>query len=183
MLTIELPATESFNNRTLEFVQFPAAKLVLEHSLRSISKWEGKHHKSFFDEGRMSGEEFLDYIVCMTVNTPKDPTVYDRLREKDLRSVITYMEDTHTAKTFPPPKKNHQNTVVRTSEDYYSAMAFYGIPFECENWHFGRLEALIQTCGKQQGESGGGKRRSFRETQLYYDQINEARLKKFGTKG
>ena len=53
MLTIdlperEIPQVELFNNETNEFITYPAVHvpaihLKLEHSLKSISKWESKH--------------------------------------------------------------------------------------------------------------------------------------------
>lgn len=48
MLTIIVPATESFDPITETFFSTKEQKLVLEHSLLSISKWESKWEKPFF---------------------------------------------------------------------------------------------------------------------------------------
>lgn len=182
MLEISLPAIEAFDNETNEFITFPAERLLLEHSLRSISKWEGERHESFFQDRQMSAEEFYCYVRCMTTNPVKDPTVYVRLSDQDIQDIIRYIEDPHTARPQPKKPKRHPPGSTQTSEDYYSAMAYYGISFECENWHFGRLAALIDRCSGQTA-NGGGKRMSFRETQMMFDEINSARLAKLGTKG
>lgn len=42
MLTITIPATELFDNKTQEFINTPEKTLQLEHSLVSLSKWESK---------------------------------------------------------------------------------------------------------------------------------------------
>lgn len=182
MLTISLPAFEAFDNETNEFLQFPEAKLILEHSLRSISKWEGLRHEAFFQDRQMSTEEFLDYIHCMTTNPQKDDRVYLRLTDANLQEIIRYIEDPHSARKMAKPKRNQRRT-AQTAEDFYSAMAYFGIPFECENWHFGRLAALIDKCSGQAGSGIGGKKMSFREQQMMFDEINTARLKRLGTRG
>lgn len=46
MLTIVIPATELFNEKTQEFIQSKEQVLQLEHSLVSISKWESKWRKT-----------------------------------------------------------------------------------------------------------------------------------------
>ena len=179
MLTIELPQLEVFDNQTMEFITYPPAKLLLEHSLRSISKWEGKWHTPFPLGETMTNEEFLDYVRCMTTNPQKDMTVYFRIGQKEAKEIIDYMQDSHTAKTFydkPKPRIR----IKQTAEDYYRAMAYYGIPFECENWHFGRLTALLKTC---ESNGGSGEKMTYREQQAYYRQINDMRRKKLGTKG
>ena len=182
MLTIDLPEIEIYLPKTKEFKTLPAARLLLEHSLRSISKWEEKHHKPFLSvQKELSLEEFMDYVVCMTTNPQKDPEVYQRLRESDVMTILQYMRDPHTAKTFPHEGPPRGLIVPQTSEDYYSAMAYYGIPFECANWHFNRLSALIKTCNKN-NSGGSGKMMTERETADFYDQLNKMRRARRGKK-
>ena len=49
MLTITVPATESFDPITETFFDTKEQKLTLEHSLLSIAKWEAKWGKPFLD--------------------------------------------------------------------------------------------------------------------------------------
>lgn len=183
VLTIDLPGLEIYLPKTKEFKTLPPARLLLEHSLRSISKWEEKNHKPFFaHQTEMSLEEFMDYVVCMTTNPQKDPDVYQRLGEKDVLTILKYMGDPRTAKKFPPQQKKSGPIVEQTSEDYYCAMAYYGIPFECANWHFNRLSALLKTCERNNSSGGGGKMMTPRETADFYSSLNKMRKAKLGKK-
>ena len=47
MLEIEIPRTEIWDNENEMFSYVDSCKLVLEHSLISISKWESKWNKPF----------------------------------------------------------------------------------------------------------------------------------------
>jgi hypothetical protein len=47
MLEINVPANTLWNAEKEEFVNVKAAKLQLEHSLISLSKWEAKYERPF----------------------------------------------------------------------------------------------------------------------------------------
>lgn len=49
MLIINVPSSEMFDERTQEFITVKGQTLQLEHSLVSISKWESKWRKTFFE--------------------------------------------------------------------------------------------------------------------------------------
>lgn len=180
MLPISIPAQELFNEQTGEFLTIGPYYLELEHSLKSISKWEAKTHKSFFEDHAMSPEDFQEYVKCMTLNRITDPTVYQHLRPSDYREIGKYMTDTMSAKNFRPKKKKKWPHVTMTSETIYSLMIVYGIPFECDKWHFNRLSALIKTC--EQNGMGEGTM-SYSERQRYYNELNDQRRKMLNTKG
>lgn len=180
MLPISIPARELFNEQTGEFLTIGPYYLELEHSLKSISKWEAKTHKSFFEGNGMSPEDFREYVRCMTLNRVTDPTVYQFLRPIDFKEIGEYMTDTMSAKTFRPKKKKGPH-VVMTSETIYSLMIAYGIPFECDKWHFNRLSSLIKTCEQNGMGEGGGM--SYSERQRYYNELNDQRRKMLHTKG
>lgn len=182
MLNIEIPRRKFFDPSTSEFFYQDGSTLKLEHSLKSISKWEGMMHVPFLSRKQMPAEEFIKYIQCMTIGEIRDPSVYLRLTEGDIRKIMDYIQDPMTAKTFytKNKKKKHGDSEAQTAEDYYHAMAYYGIPFECENWHFNRLIALIKTCEDKGDE---GPKMTYREQQRYWDGINEARKAKYKTKG
>lgn len=189
----DIPKREYFNHMTQEFIEIPgvhinAINLQLEHSLMSIAKWESKWHESFMNMADLSGEQLLDYIRCMTINPQKDPNVYEYLTQADITRIVEYMQDPMSAwipKT--PMKKQKTNGRKRrdTSESIYYAMIQFGIPFECEKWHFNRLMALIHCCGEN-GVSyggGGGPKKSQRELMEMYRAMNEANRKKYHSKG
>ena len=154
MLQIEIPQREMFIPETGEFYTIDSIHLKLEHSLRSIAAWEAKWHAPFTDtqEG-LTEEQLLDYIRCMTINTQKDQNVYKNLRKKDLEKIVAYMEDPMSAWKQSKKKQSKGRPGTMTAENYYFLMIHYGIPLECENWHFNRLTALIKTC-EEHGRAG-----------------------------
>lgn len=67
-----------------------------------------------------------------------------------------------------------------TAEDVYYTMVQYGIPLECENWHFSRLMALIRTF---QQKGGGGERMTPMQQARFWDELNNQRRAKMRSKG
>ena len=64
MLTLYTPEIELYDEQKEEFIYVQKQKLQLEHSLISISKWESKWKKIFFEEVQsgLKTEEFIDYV-------------------------------------------------------------------------------------------------------------------------
>lgn len=183
---------ELFDNSTQEFITIPSRHidpihLQLEHSLMSIAKWESKWHESFFDKEEMTGEQLIDYIRCMTINPQKNPSIYLDLREEDILKIVDYMQDTYSA--WPIKKKKNvkkSKKVPYTVECIYYGMIQYGIPMECEKWHFGRLAALLDYCDSKGGSApgyGGQEKKSQREIMEMYRAMNERNRKKYNSKG
>ncbi len=67
MLEIVIPDRELYDEKNEEFITVKGAKLQLEHSLVSISKWEAKWHVPFFSKENKTREQPLDYVKCMTL--------------------------------------------------------------------------------------------------------------------
>ena len=181
MLPISIPAREFFDEQTNEFVKVGPFYLELEHSLKSISKWESKTHKSFFDNDQMTTDEFLEYVRCMTLNRVERTDAYNYLSASDISRIIAYMQDPMSGKVVKSRKSKKGSAIVMTSENIYFLMINYGIPFECEKWHFNRLSMLIKTCEMNGGGESGGM--SYRERQQWYNALNDQRRLKFNTKG
>lgn len=179
MLPIHIPQIELFDENTNEFFTVGPYHLLLEHSLKSMAKWEAKTHRPF-SASEFTSEDLLEYIKCMTTNQVKDPTVYSYLRPKDITAVLEYMKDPMSAKRFRERKQKPGARRTMTVEDFYAAMVHFGIPFECENWHFNRLVALIRAC---EGTGDSQMFRNYREKQQFYRELNESRRKALGTKG
>lgn len=196
MLTIdlperEIPQVELFNNETNEFITYPAVHvpaihLKLEHSLKSISKWESKRHEPYLGKDQFTSDELVDYIRCMTINPQEDQNVYQYLTADAIEKIYEYMNDQHSAWTIKKPDNNKKKRRPDTAESIYYAMIQYGIPPEYENWHFNRLQALIDYCSDQGGSvsgAGGQKKKSERELLEMYRSMNEKARKKYHSKG
>ena len=181
MLTIEVPISpEGWDEVKEEFVEAKTQTLQLEHSLVSLSKWESNWKKPFYSKEKMSDEETLDYIKCMTLTKNVDPSVYDHLTTKNIKEVIDYIGDPMTATTFSKNDKNPVNREVITSELIYYWMIASNIPFECQKWHLNRLITLIRVCGIK---STPPKKRSMRDIMSRNAALNAARRKQMNTKG
>ena len=181
MLTIEVPISpEGWDEVKEEFVEAKTQTLQLEHSLVSLSKWESKWKKPFYSKEKMSDEETLDYIKCMTLTKNVDPSVYDHLTTKNIKEVIDYIGDPMTATTFSKNDKNPVNREVITSELIYYWMIALNIPFECQKWHLNRLITLIRVC---EIKNSPPKKRSMRDIMSRNAALNAARRKRMNTKG
>lgn len=148
MLEIVIPTTELFNEYTGEFLDIPATKIKLEHSLLSISKWEAKYKRPFLSKtGSKTSEEMRDYIRMMTVSQNINPMVYAGLTAENVKAIEDYIDDTMTATIISDKyKQNAANGRDITSELVYCWMVQLGIPFECQKWHIQRLLTLINVC-------------------------------------
>ena len=187
---MDVPMQEFFNSGTNEFITIPAKhidgfRLVLEHSLLSIRKWEAKWHKPFMEETQMGIEEFRDYIRCMTINTPKSDEVYSYLTQTDLDGVVSYISDPMSAWEIRKKKKKPGKKEKMTAEYIYAAMIASGVPFEAEKWHLNQLLALLDVC-ENNGTVDGyktGKPKSQREIMDLYHSLNQKNRKKYNSKG
>lgn len=180
MLTITVPATESFDPLTETFFTTKEQKLVLEHSLLSISKWESKWEKPFFAKSEQKTmEESRDYIRCMTITQNVDPMVYYALTEQNYKDILSYMERPMTATWFAPSDKPPGREIV-TAELIYYYMVALQIPFSCEKWHFNKLMTLIRVCNeKNKPPKKMGKRAIMSKNQA----LNAARRQRLNSMG
>lgn len=146
MLEIEVPGTEIWDSEKEIFYYTDPSKLVLEHSLISISKWESKWNKPFLSKDEKTPEEMIDYVKCMIVNRA-DPMVCNCLTTDNYKQINDYIAAPMTATTFREnggaPRGNRE---IMTAEVIYFYMISFGIPFECEKWHINRLLTLIRVC-------------------------------------
>lgn len=178
-LSIFVDGTELYDERRQMFISINPQKLILEHSLISISKWEAKHHKLWLDSAKHTGSELLDYIRCMTINSGVSDTVYYALSEQNLKDIMSYMEDPMTASSvYEPPNRGRSEPV--SSELIYYWMIQYGIPFECEKWHINRLLMLIKICNRKTGSMSKADKKAMDQRRAALNAQRRARLKTRG---
>ena len=171
---------EFFNEETGEFINVKPQKLMLEHSLLSISKWEAKWKKPFFSEKEMSPAMFKDYIKCMTVTPNVNPLLYESLTYKNLNTIREYMQDSMTATTIRH-NGGPKNSRVLTSELIYYWMFALSIPIECEKWHFNRLMTLIEVASIESNPKK--KKMGRRDIYAQNAELNRQRRARYNTKG
>lgn len=153
MLTITIPAAESFDEATNTFISSDEVTLHLEHSLVSLSKWESIYEKPFLGDESKSDDEVLGYVRAMSkVDHP--PEVFQRLSNDHVNQINSYIEAKMSATWFSerpaaPGKAPAPNRKVVTSELLYYWMFSLSIPLECENWHLSRLFTLIKVFNQE----------------------------------
>ena len=184
MLKIVIPAIEDeqWDEVNEMFVHNPVQKeitLRFEHSLISISKWESKWCKPFFST-KLTDEEFLDYIKCMSLTSGIPDQVYDRLTMDQLEEIMNYMNSPMTATTFSNKKNQSGSREIVTSELVYYWMTALNIPFECEKWNIKRLLTLIRVC---ETKNEPPKKQSQRDIMRRNSSLNAMRRKQLHTKG
>lgn len=182
MITIIVPEREYYDETKNEFRMIKQQKLVLEHSLLSISKWESKWNKSFFKYVYTSKSKLLDYIRCMTITPNVDPLVYFNLSEDNIKEISDYIKAPMSATVFYEEKHNSVNKKNKeiTSELIYYWMAKFNLPFDvCEKWHFNRLQALLRICAIESGDNKMNKQ----QTMMSNREINALRRAKYKTRG
>lgn len=180
MLELIVPATESYDPISETFFTTKEQTLKLEHSLLSISKWESKWEKPFFDKYTpKTVEESRDYVRCMTITQNVDPNVYYALTDDMYRKIMDYMDKPMTATWFSKDNKPPSRKII-TAEVVYYYMAALQIPFSCEKWHFNKLMTLIRVCNE---ENKPQKKMSQRAIMSKNHTLNMARRAKLGSTG
>jgi electron transfer flavoprotein alpha subunit len=187
-LTIIIPSTDLFNEETEKFIHVKETRLVLEHSLISISKWEAKFKKPFLVENAMDSiEKVLYYIKCMTVSPQNvDDLVYNCLKEDQIKEIVEYIQDPMTATWFAEDKepKKKRRKEIQTSEVIYWQMIALQIPQGFEKWHLNRLLTLIRVCAAKNEEQYGDKKKMSKGDLLKRNAaLNAQRRAKMHTKG
>lgn len=179
MLEIVVPEREFFDDNMQEFISTREAKLRLEHSLVSISKWESIYKKPFLTKDEKTVGEFIEYIKCMTITQNVDPNVYYALTSENINQVAEYIEESFTATWFREQKTAPSRQII-TSELIYYWMVAYNIPWEAQKWNFSRLMTLIRICNiKSQPDRKMSKRDALAQQRA----LNAARRAKSGSRG
>lgn len=174
-LEIEIKGNEFWDSKNEEFITISSQKLRLEHSLFSISKWESKWKLPFFEAlKKITQEQFIDYVKCMTINEIEDERIYSLIDAGIINEIREFIEDPMTATKITNRGPGGNRGQYISSELIYSWMVSLNIPFECQHWPLNRLMMLIQCCEKNNTPS---KKMSNREAASYQAKLNAARRK------
>lgn len=145
MLKINVVGPEQYDEINNEFIVSVEQTLTLEHSLVSVSKWETRWNKPFLSKVEKTTEETIDYIVCMTLESNVEKTIYQHISNGNICMVRDYISANMTATTFSNQQKDTNREII-TAEIIYYWMIALNIPFECQTWHLNRLLTLINVC-------------------------------------
>lgn len=184
MLEIIVPKTEQlWDPVKSKFLKVKETKLVLEHSLVSISKWEAKWKIPFVGNKQITEDQLRDYIKCMTITQNVDPLVYYALTQENLKTIVEYIEDPMTATVINEknlPKGRGRGGQTITSELVYYWMSALNLPSEYQKWHFNRLMTLIKVASIEQQPP---KQMSKKDIMAQNKSLNAVRRAKLHSKG
>lgn len=188
MLTVVIPAKEHYDEINNLFFETKEQKLLLEHSLIALSKWESKWKSPFLskDKEHKTPEEMSYYIKCMTINQNVDDDIYEVLPPHILKEIVDYIDDSMTATILfeetPQQGGGRTHSEAVTSELIYYWMISFNIPFECQKWHLNRLLTLIKICGIK-NKAQNNKKMSRAEVLNRNRMLNEQRKAQAKTRG
>lgn len=193
MLKITIPAVpaqpdiELYDEEKEEFVTLPGkpgtkeCTLQLEHSLVSLAKWESKWCKPFLSNKKMTEEETIDYVRCMTITQNVPPEVYNNLTPENVDEVSKYIDLPMTATTFSDTGTGKgRGSEIVTAELIYYWMIALQIPPEYQKWHLNRLLTLVKVCNIKNTPP---KKMGKKATMSRNAQLNAARRKQLNTSG
>lgn len=178
-IEISIPETRLWDPVKEEFLYVKSQKLLLEHSLLSISKWEAKWKKPYLNSEK-TPIEVVDYIRCMTLTKNVDPNVYYAIPATELEKLQNYILDPMTATTITNHEQKRPGREVITAEILYWQMAQLNIDLEWEKRHLNRLITLIQVCAIK---SQPPKKMSKADIAKQNKALNAARRKRHNSRG
>lgn len=180
MLELVVPATESYDEVTQQFINSSETHLRLEHSLVALSKWESEWEKPFIGKDVKTDEQTMSYIRCMALDPDIPPEVFHNLSPENYKAINQYIEAKMTATWFTdkPTREGSRETI--TSELIYYWMIALNIPMECENWHLGRLFTLIKVCNQKNSPPKKMTKQELRERNRRLNAERKAQLNTTG---
>ena len=181
MLEINTMEDEFYDANTNTFIQIPACKLTLEHSLISLAKWEPKWHIPYYDNNtQKTSAQDLDYIRCMVIGNVPNEYVFQTLSLDNILKIKEYIKNPMTATTFQKKAGGKVRKEVTTAETLYAHMFSHGIPLECQKWHLNRLLTLLRVCDLQNSPR---EKMTKKQTAQWNAEQNAARKAKYNTRG
>lgn len=179
MLTLIIRGDEYFDETTNEFLTVGDRKLVLEHSLASVSKWEAIYNRAFLSPAPKSAEEHFAYLQCMVLAPEDSHELLNKLTREQLEQITEYMSSRQSGTWFPSEPASQGGTESITAELIYHWMFEFNIPLELQNWHLTRLMTLIRVCSMKRG----GNKKLPRNTAAQRRELNAARRAQYNTTG
>ena len=180
MLTIETKTT-LWDEETQTFEERIVSTIDFEHSLASVSKWEGKWERPFLGSEEKTAEQVYDYLVCMCLTPGVTQEQILGLPQNKFDEINAYIESQQTATVFVERPNQRGSKQRITAELSYYWMVAFRVPWEAQYWPLNKLLALIRVCNAKQ--DGKETKMSRHELAQRNKDLNEQRRKQYATSG
>lgn len=185
MLEIAIEETEFFNEKSMKLIRVPSVTLRLEHSLRSLSKWETFWEIPFYSDKKKTPEQLLSYVSQMSED-PIDDFTLSRFGKDEFDKLNKYLGSKLSATWFSDEgdEKPGRGPIV-TSELIYYWMTAFNIPFECDTWPLPRLMNLIKIAQIKAEQQNPNKKNRRPKSQMLSERaaLNAKRRADMNSKG
>lgn len=183
MLEIEIREEERFDPVNNRFIPGELRLTVrLEHSLRSLSKWEEKWEVPFLSSQERTREQTIDYIRCMALEEYEDGWL-DLLGADAMDAIQAYIQKKATATTVTEEPGTKGRKRLITSELVYFWMSQAQIPWEAQDWHLNRLLMLLRVHNVETMDPKKKRKVPKHEQVAQMRALNEKRRQELGTSG
>lgn len=159
--------------------EYEPAKLYLEHSLVSVSKWEAFYEKAFYAEKEKTSEESLMYISLMVLNKTPPEDFLNRLTQSDFTQIMEYINKRQSATWFREAVQENSREVT-TAELIYHWMIELEVPTEFQYWPINRLFIFIKVRSIKKTKE---KPMSAEQRRQEYQRLNALRRQQTGSAG
>lgn len=176
MLEIDVVLYEHYDEEKGVFVPTDTHRVVLEHSLLSMSKWESFFEEPFLNDREKSSEQTIAYVRMMNVGGEIPADVFHLLITNHMESIVSYIKAKNTATRLSAGGDPQGAKETITSELIYYWMVSMQIPVEFERWHLNRLITLIRIIALKNSPK---KKMTLTERR----NLNRQRLSKYNTRG
>jgi len=179
-LFMHVASVDAWDNESERFVTSPAAELVLDHTLVSLTLWESKWNQAFLGRTEKTEEQLIDYVRIMNSAPVSSPDVFNYITRSQFEEIFTWMNSNPTATTITEDGPKRPATETITAELIYYWMTALQIPFACETWHLQRLLTLIRIANIKNSPP---KKLSKGEAMAKHRALLQQRRQQYGTNG
>ena len=184
LLQLFVPEFLVYDETLNEFRSYASRNIVMQHSLLSLSKWEGFYEKPFLNQTVLSPQEEAYYFRAMCVSINRAPPLEFWLNvPKKVKSQIYAHIHRHMTATKLAGLRSPVTRRPITSELIYSWMVSLNVPVEFEKWHLNRLLVFIDLHSRNLQRQRGKRKRLTVAQQADMSRLNDMRKKAAGSTG
>lgn len=179
MLKLTVILSEDYDGETQEFLT-ESMDIELEHSLASLSKWEGIWEIPLLSKEDKTQEQNYSYLECMCLTPNIAPEIFRKLTQEQHDEISAYLEKKHTATWFSSTPEARSGEAI-TAELIYYWMDSFQIDWQAQYWHLNRLLTLVKVHSMKADNKP--KKQSQYSRRMEMMELSEKRRKELNSNG